>query len=114
MASKQTIADYILEQIAGAGEVSARKMFGEYAIYANGKTVALLCDNNLFVKPTPGGRTSGAACEEALPFPGAKPYLLSSSPEEKWDDHKWLTRLIQITASELPPPKPKPIRKRKA
>jgi hypothetical protein len=25
---------------------------GEYAIYCNGKVVALVCDNQLFVKPT--------------------------------------------------------------
>ena len=105
MASKQTIVDYILEQIAGAGDVSSRKMFGEYAIYAGGKTVALVCDNKLFVKPTVGGRAFAAQFEEGSPYPGAKPWLLI--PEEKWDDHKWLTRLVQITASELPIPKAK-------
>ena len=111
MASKQSIVDYIVEQIAGAGEVSSRKMFGEYAIYAGAKTVALVCDNKLFLKPTVGGRAFGTALEEGFPYPGAKPWLLI--PEEKWDDHKWLTRLVQITASELPIPKVKTIPKKK-
>ena len=31
-------------------------MFGEYAFYVNGKVVALLCDNLLYIKPTEGGR----------------------------------------------------------
>ncbi len=111
MASRQTIVDYILEQITGAGEVSSRKMFGEYAIYASGKTVALVCDNKLFVKTTAGGKTLGAALEEGFPYPGAKPWLLI--PEEKWDDRKWLTQLVQITASELPLPKLKRTRIKK-
>ena len=111
MASRQTIVDYILEQIASAGDVSARKMFGEYAIYAGGKTVALVCDDKLFVKPTAAGKAFATPFEEGFPYPGAKPWLLI--PEEKWDDHKWLTRLIQITASELPLPKLKRPRKSK-
>jgi hypothetical protein len=32
MASKQTTVDFILEQIAEAGVVTARKMSGEYAV----------------------------------------------------------------------------------
>jgi TfoX/Sxy family transcriptional regulator of competence genes len=31
-------------------------MFGEYAIYCNEKVVALVCDNQVFVKPTAAGR----------------------------------------------------------
>ncbi|MCK7502621.1 MAG: TfoX/Sxy family protein [Comamonadaceae bacterium] len=31
-------------------------MFGEYAIYLDGKVVALVCDNQFFVKPTDAGR----------------------------------------------------------
>ena len=32
MASQQSTVDYILEQIAAAGDVSARKMFGTYSV----------------------------------------------------------------------------------
>jgi TfoX/Sxy family transcriptional regulator of competence genes len=35
-----------------AGAISYRYMFGEYAIYCDGKVVALVCDNQLFVKPS--------------------------------------------------------------
>ena len=40
MASQQKFINYILDQIADAGLVSAKKMFGEYAIYCDGKVVA--------------------------------------------------------------------------
>ena len=50
MATQKNTVDYILEQIAEAGIVSAREMFGEYAIYCDGKVVALVCDDQLFCK----------------------------------------------------------------
>jgi TfoX/Sxy family transcriptional regulator of competence genes len=73
MASQQRTADYVVEQIAAAGSVSARKMFGEYGVYCDGKMVALICDDQLFVKPTKGGRTFLGKVREAPPYPGAKP-----------------------------------------
>ena len=41
MATLQRTIDFIIEQISDAGVVSARKMFGEYGIYCDGKMVAL-------------------------------------------------------------------------
>ena len=106
MASRQSTVDFILEQIADSGVVLAKKMFGEYGIYCDGKIVALVCDDKLFVKPTAAGRAFGDELVEACPYPGAKPYLFISG--EKWDDHEWLATLFKISAAELPLPKKKP------
>lgn len=111
MASKQSTVDYILEQMAEAGDVSAKKMFGEYGIFYNGKMVAVVCDDQLFVKPTEAGKAFIAKYEEASPFPGAKPYLRIAG--DKWDDREWLAQLIRLTANELPVPKtPKKAKKK--
>ena len=75
MASKQSTVDYILEKIAAAGVVSARKMFGDYSVYCNGKVVALVCDDQFFVKPTAAGKAFIKDYVEGFPYPGAKPYL---------------------------------------
>ena len=40
----------------GSGHVTARRMFGEYTLYWDGKPFALVCDNKLYVKPTAAGR----------------------------------------------------------
>jgi TfoX/Sxy family transcriptional regulator of competence genes len=45
MASDLNFVEYVRDQINGAGEVSFKKMFGEYAIYYDNKVVALVCDN---------------------------------------------------------------------
>lgn len=105
MATKKNTIDYILEQIAQAGSVSARKMFGEYAVYCEGKVVALVCDDQLFIKPTNAGKKFIGKVSEAPPYPGAKPYYLVDG--DQWEDADWLSELIKISANELPLPKPK-------
>ena len=105
MASRQSTVDFIVEQIAGAGEVSAKKMFGEYGLYCDGKIVALVCDDQLFVKPTAAGRAFIGNVVEGCPYPGAKPNLLISG--DRWDDRAWLTQLIRTTATDLAAPKKK-------
>lgn len=106
MASQQSTVDYLLEQIAGAGEVSARKMFGEYGVYCDGRIVALICDDQFFLKPTPQGRELlGAAVDEQPAYPGARPSLRIGG--DRWDDADWMAHLVRVTTAALPLPKPK-------
>ncbi|MBK8052726.1 MAG: TfoX/Sxy family protein [Saprospiraceae bacterium] len=104
MASDQNFVDFVIEQIKDAGEITAKKMFGEYGIYADGKLFGLICDNKLFIKPTISGREFIGKVVEAPPYVGAKPSFLI---EEKMEDSNWLSELIRISLKELPPPKPK-------
>ena len=104
MATEQSFAEFIREQIENAGEITLRKMFGEYAIYSDGKVFGLICDNKLFIKPTHAGREFiGKEIVEAPAFPGAKPTFLI---EDKIEDRDWLSELVRITVKELPEPKP--------
>ena len=103
MASQKSTVDFILDQIAAP--VEARKMFGEYGLFCNGKMVALICDDQLFVKPTGTGKAFAGALPEAPPYPSAKPWLLVDG--DKWDEREWLTELIRRTEAEMPAPKPK-------
>lgn len=110
MATKQSTVDLILEQAAGAGPVSAKRMFGEYGLYCRDRMVALVCDERLFVKPTEAGRAYLGTVEEAPPYPRAKPYFLISG--ERWDDADWLSGLFAATAAALPLPLPKKTRRK--
>ena len=105
MATDQQTVDFLSEQVASAGDVRSRKMFGEYALYCDEKVVALICDDQLYVKITAASRTFLDETHDAPPYPGAKPYL--RVPEDYWDDAPWMTRLIRETADSLPLPKPK-------
>lgn len=104
MASDQTFVDFIVDQIENAGEISAKKMFGEYGLYSGEKLFGLICDNKLFIKPTQAGRAFIGDVVEAPPYPGAKPSFLI---EEKVEDRTWLSELVRVSVAELPLPKPK-------
>jgi TfoX/Sxy family transcriptional regulator of competence genes len=96
---------FIVDQMSDAGRIASRKMFGEYALYCDDKVVALVCDNQLFVKPTEKGRAYIGDVDEAPPYPGAKRYFLI---EDRFEDREWVSELIRITAQEVPKSKPKP------
>ena len=105
MSSQQKTVDYIIEQSAGAGTMTAKKMFGEYGLYCDGKIVALVCDDQFFIKPSQAGRDYLGEVTDGEPFPGAKPYFLIEG--DRWDDADWLAGLVKATADDLPAPKPK-------
>ena len=108
MASRKSTVDFIVEQAAAARMVSARKMFGEYGIFCDGKMVALVCDDQLFVKPTAADRAFVGQPIERPPYQGAKPCFMVTG--DKWDDGGWLAELVKISAAELlmPPKKRRP------
>ena len=98
--------DFILDQLRDVQLIRARKMFGEYALYCGDKVVALVCDDQLFVKITePGKALVGKRYAEGIAYPGAKPSILVSADD--LEDDERLAELIQVTAAALPPPKPK-------
>lgn len=103
MGSRQQTVDFILEQLAAAGPVSARRMFGEYGLYGEGKLFALVCDDQLFLKPTQAGRDFAPDLGERSPYPGAKPYL--HVPGDYLDDAAWLAELVVVTVAALPAPR---------
>jgi TfoX/Sxy family transcriptional regulator of competence genes len=105
VSSQQKTADYIVEQCADAGTMTAKKMFGEYGVYCDGKVVAFICDDQLFIKPTEAGRAYLGTVTEAPAYPGSKMYFLIDG--DRWDDADWLVGLVKATADALPAPKPK-------
>lgn len=104
MASDLEFVKFVVDQMGSAGKISYRKMFGEYALYCNGKVVALICDNQLFVKPTNPGKAFIGDAVEAPPYPGAKPSFLIG---DEIEDADWLSTLVTLTERSLPTPKPK-------
>ncbi len=104
MATDEAFIEFVVDQMSDAGRIASRKMFGEYAIYCDDKVVALVCDNQLFVKPTAKGRAYIEDLVEAPPYPGAKLYFLV---ENRFEDREWISQLIKITAQEVPNSRPK-------
>lgn len=103
MASTKDFVEYVCEQLNCVGEISYKKMFGEYALYLDNKVIALVCDNQLFVKMTKAADELLVNPEIAAPYKGAKPYLLISD----FENQILMKDLILKTWEELPFPKPK-------
>lgn len=103
MASSVDFVAYVCEQIGGAGEITYKKMFGEFGVYCDGKFFGCVCDNQFFVKKTRAGGEILPGCEEAPPYDGAKPCFLIDG----LDDRELMARFISATCAELPAPKHK-------
>ena len=107
--SSQQTVDFILECI-GNSTLSYKKMFGEYALYTEGKMVALICDNQLFVKKIAEGEAFLSAhfslepnkIPEGFPYQGAKAHFLIGG--ENWENGELMRALIHLYAKYLPLP----------
>lgn len=101
MASNPDFVQYIVDQCGGAGEITARKMFGDYTLYCCGKPFGLVSDNGFYVKPTDDGSKLVRNEDLRPPYPGAKPHFYI----EDVDDRDYLADLVKATCAALPEPK---------
>lgn len=102
MPSSENYLEFILEQLSHLGDITYRKMMGEYILYYKGKIVGGIYDNRLLVKPT---KTAVAYMPEVIyetPYDGAKEMLLVGEIENK----DFLSDLFNAMYDELPATKP--------
>ena len=103
MPSSKGYLDYILEQLSEAGEVTSRRMMGEYVLYFRSKVFGGIYDDRFLVKAT---RSAAAMMPDApleLPYEGAKEMLLV----EEVEDRDFLKDLLEAMYDDLPAPKKK-------
>lgn len=101
MASDGATVERILQRL-GSKRFSAQPMMGEYVVYADGKVVAIVADDKLFVKIHPATEAFAASCQQASAYPGSKPYYLVE--ERHWGEIPQLPKLLLQMADELPEP----------
>ncbi|MCC8147695.1 MAG: TfoX/Sxy family protein [Akkermansia sp.] len=100
MASSPDVVEYICFQLRHAGDISFKKMFGEYGLYCDRKFFGLVCDNQLFVKITEPGLKMLPQQEQGSPYPGARPHFLVT----ELDNEQALSSLVRETCSVLAAP----------
>ena len=101
MASSREYLEFVLEQLADAGDVTYRKMMGEYVIYCRGRVVGGIYDDRFLVKPVESAKRLMPDAPRELPYAGGREMLLV----ENIDDREFLKRLLDSMADELPPKK---------
>ena len=96
MACSLDFIEFVSSQIAAAGTVRYRKMFGEYMIYV----VIIVCDNIPYVKEHEAIKSMMLSAERGFPYEGAKEhYILDVSRSD------FAVRVIKTLAEVLPYPK---------
>ena len=101
MASNTDFVQYIADQCAGAGEITVKKMFGDYGIYCDGKIFGLICDDKFYLKPTDEVRPLLRTITLRPPYDGAKDYFYIKDV----DDRDYLSILVRETCKVLPMPR---------
>ena len=104
MATSAATIDHLLDALSGAGTLTARKMFGEYALYLCGIVVAFACDDTLFIKPTAAALAMLQGAPKGPAYPGSKDYIIAS---DLLDDPELCIRALKAVAADAPPAKPK-------
>jgi TfoX/Sxy family transcriptional regulator of competence genes len=110
MATQKKTVEFLLAKLRHRERFSVRAMFGEYALYADGKVVALVCDDLLYVKILPASSELENQCEKGNPFPGAKPHYIVEEGQLSRVEN--LAQILLAIATSLPK-KPAAKKKRK-
>ncbi len=105
MSTQHETIEFIIEKLGDPKVFTARAMFGEYALYAKGKVVALVCDDQLYVKILPASSALETLCEKDAPYPGAKPHYVVEESQLSSIEH--LPDILLDIASSLPAKKKK-------
>jgi TfoX/Sxy family transcriptional regulator of competence genes len=81
MSTKKETVEFILEKLGEPKRFTVRSMFGEYALYADGKVVGFVCDDQLYVKILPESKELEGICDKDEAYPGSKLYYLVEEPQ---------------------------------
>lgn len=100
MATSKPIMLHILDDLAHPDRFATRPMFGEYALYADGKVVGFICDGALLVKILPASAALAKRGKLGKPYPEAKDYYLVEAREVA--DVPGLAQILFDIADGLP------------
>lgn len=76
MATPTDFIEFVCSQIAAAGEVRSRKMFGDYVVYLDEKPVITVCDGICYVKKLPAIEEMMRDAECGFPYEGAREHYI--------------------------------------
>lgn len=100
MACSTEFIDFVCNCLQPLGEVSSRKMMGDYIIFVNGKCVITACNNIAYVKKLPCIAPMMADAETGCPYSGAKEaYILDFIDRQK------TLKIVETLWENLPFPK---------
>lgn len=100
MASSAEFVRFVCGQLADAGTITCKRMFGEYGLWCDGKFFATIENNMLCLKITEAGCKMLPDAEIVQPHEGA--FFLYVA---ELDDRTFLADLVRQTCAALPAPR---------
>lgn len=100
MASSLEFVEYVRDQLSGAGNITYKRMFGEYGLYCDRRFFGTVEDNQLYVKITAAGENLLPDPVIGEPHEGARMFLI-----ENLEEREFLAELVRQTCRELKPDK---------
>lgn len=104
MATTKEFHDHIVGSLQRVGDITTRKMMGEYLVYYRGRLVGDICDNCLFLKPTEAVLRLMPGAERGYPYEGSKTLMVMV---EEVENTELMTEVLNAMYEELPQPKKK-------
>lgn len=108
MASTKEYVEFVADQMRNAGEITFRKMFGEYGIYCDGKIIGTVENDQLYLKITKEGQKVMPEAPVESPHEGSRMLRIDDV-----EDAARLSAMVRATYAALPQPKPKKAPKKK-
>ena len=97
MASHLSYVNFVCEQMAGAGTITWRRMFGEFGLYCDGKFFGVICGDQTFLKITSAGAALDPDCPRGVPYEGGSQMLMPDV-----EDREALSALVRVICDALP------------
>lgn len=104
MATSKEYHDYVVDSLCRIGNISTKKMMGEYCIYYRDKLVGDICDNTLLLKPTESVLGLMPDADRAYPYEGSKTLMVVVDDVE---NEELMEAVLNAMYEELPEPKKK-------
>lgn len=104
MATSKEFHDHVVESLQRIGDVSTRRMMGEYCVYYQGKLIGDICNNCLFLKPTESVLRLMPDADRAYPYEGSKTLMVVVDDVE---NGPLMEEVLHEMYKELPEPKRK-------
>ncbi len=104
MATTKEFHDYVVDSLQRIGDITTKKMMGEYCIYYKGKLIGDICENTLLLKPTESALRLMPDAERAYPYEGSKTLMVVADDIE---NRELMEAVLNSMYQELPEPKKK-------
>lgn len=102
MATTNEFINYVCEQLNGVGEVTYKKMFGEYMVYVNAKPILTVCDNTVYIKKLDCIEELMQGASLGCPYEGTKEHYILDI-----DDTDFSKGVVIVAEKAIPLPKKK-------